>query len=386
MKVVFVSNYFNHHQKDFCDAMERNVEKFIFVSTSEMREERKNMGYILEIPKYVLCAYESESNWEKSVNIINTAEIVIVGSAPEKLLRKRVLSKKIIFRYLERPIRREISVIDYLFLYVKGHIKYPNHKNTRLLCASAFTYSDFQRLGLFRNRAYKWGYYPTMIEYSDIQKIISNKNKTSILWCGRFLKLKNPEHVIKLASLLQKNNYNFEIKFIGSGEEEELLIKRVLDEQLENCISFLGTMKPKEVRKHMEESGIFLFTSNKEEGWGAVLNEAMNSGCAVVASHEIGAVPYLIDDNKNGMIYESGNIDMLFQKVRLLLDHPQKQREIGEAAYYTIVDEWNGNIAAKRFCKLAEQILNNNLEYNMYENGPCSRAEIIYDDWIKKDM
>ena len=37
-----------------------------------------------------------------------------------------------------------------------------------------------------------------------------------------------------------------------------------------------------------------------QEGWGAVVNEAMNSGCAVVADHMIGAAPWLIRQGENG--------------------------------------------------------------------------------------
>ena len=44
----------------------------------------------------------------------------------------------------------------------------------------------------------------------------------------------------------------------------------------------------------MEESEIYLVTSDRKEGWGAVVNEAMNSGCAVVADHMIGAAPWMI--------------------------------------------------------------------------------------------
>ncbi len=47
----------------------------------------------------------------------------------------------------------------------------------------------------------------------------------------------------------------------------------------------LGAMSPDKVRAYMERADVFLFTSDFNEGWGAVLNESMNSGCAVVASH-----------------------------------------------------------------------------------------------------
>ena len=43
--------------------------------------------------------------------------------------------------------------------------------------------------------------------------------------------------------------------------------------------------------------------SGRKEGWGAVVNEAMSSGCAVVADAEAGSVPYLIENSKDGFIY-----------------------------------------------------------------------------------
>ena len=76
---------------------------------------------------------------------------------------------------------------------------------------------------------------------------------------------------------------------------------------VEDCVEMLGAMSPDEVRAYMERADVFLFTSDFNEGWGAVLNESMNSGCAVVASHAIGSVPFLIKDGVNGLIYENGN-------------------------------------------------------------------------------
>ena len=66
-------------------------------------------------------------------------------------------------------------------------------------------------------------------------------------------------------------------------------------------------MSPEKVRSVMEKSHIFVFTSSHLEGWGAVVNEAMNSGCAVVANVQAGAVPYLIEQGVNGIAYPRGS-------------------------------------------------------------------------------
>ena len=99
----------------------------------------------------------------------------------------------------------------------------------------------------------------------------------------------------------------------------------------------------------MRESSIFLFTSNRQEGWGAVLNEAMGAGCACVAGDEIGSAPYLIRDGENGFLFKSCNLDDLTKKVRLLLDDVALRKRVSVAAYRTMQDEWSPKAAVTRF-------------------------------------
>jgi glycosyltransferase involved in cell wall biosynthesis len=171
------------------------------------------------------------------------------------------------------------------------------------------------------------------------------------------------------------------MEFIGSGVLEEELKREAAEKGLGGYVSFLGSMSPDEVRNQMEQSGIYLFTSDRNEGWGAVLNEAMNSGCAVVASHAIGSVPYLIRDKENGLVYRSGDVDMLYEKVKYLLEHREYQIQLGQAAYETIVTEWNAEVASERFMILAEHILKGEKRPDLFTSGPCSKAEIIKDNW-----
>ena len=103
----------------------------------------------------------------------------------------------------------------------------------------------------------------------------------------------------------------------------------------------------------MEKCHIHLFTSNYLEGWGAVVNEAMNSGCAVIANVQAGSVPYLIKHGENGLIYDGTYEDFAIQ-LNKLMDDKNMIQKLGKAAYETIVTTWNAEHAAKellRFCK-----------------------------------
>lgn len=378
VKVVFVTNYFNHHQKAFSDAMYRNDKiEFTFIATTTMREERKKLGYIEDdLPDYVICSYISEEKEKQATYLINTADVVIAGSAPEKMLYRRIRHGKLTLRYSERPLKQDVSKLEYWKLWVKWHIKNPYNKPIYLLCASAYAYSDYQKFGLFMDKAYKWGYFPETKYYSDINDLINQKKKNVILWCGRLLKWKNPQYAIEVANRLKCEKYDFELRIIGSGEEEEDLKSLIEKYELYENIRFLGSMSPERVRFQMEEAGIYLFTSNKQEGWGAVLNEAMNSGCAVVASDSTGSTPYLINTYINGITYPSEDVNSLYKSVKYLLDNTNEQERFGVSAYHTVVNVWNAEVAAERLINLIKNILENNDPLNIYKEGPCSRADL----------
>ena len=127
----------------------------------------------------------------------------------------------------------------------------------------------------------------------------------------------------------------------------------------------------------MEKSEVFLFTSDRHEGWGAVLNEAMNSACAVVANSAIGSVPFLMKHGENGYMYKDGDVEELYRNVKMLLDNSNERKRISKNAYKTIVEEYNPQNAAKKLVKLCEIMLNGEYKPFPFEDGVCSKAEIL---------
>ena len=375
MKTVFISNYFNHHQCPFSDAMQKYTEgNYTFVSTGEMPEMRRNLGYKETTRDYVKKNDDAKKE-------IDEAEVIIGSSFSKEMLEASKKGEKILFRCSERFFKRTASPLLLLPRFIRQHRAFPESSGIYLLCASGYTSADAAALGLCRNRAYKWGYFPETKQY-DTKELISKKDKTEILWCGRFLPLKHPDDALSAVEKLKSDGIPFTLKFIGSGEKEEELRLLVKEKGLENHVVFLGNMHPEEVRTEMEKASVFIMTSDFHEGWGAVLNEAMNSGCAVVASHAAGSTPFLVKDGENGFIYKSGNVNSLYEKIKKLLLSPELSEEFGEKAYKTIAENWNADIAAQRLIKLSEALIaGKNPE--LYSDGPCSKAEILKNNWYK---
>lgn len=350
-----------------------------------MREERRALGYgEADFPSYVLNAHHSESEKSKAEEYINSSDAVIIGSADEEYINKRKENSDLVFRYSERIFKKRKNLVGFIREGIGHRIKNPVRKPLYLLCAGAYVSSDYAGYGLFRNKAYKWGYFPETRYYDDIHNVINQKKKNSILWAGRFIDWKHPDDALNAAEILKENGFYFELNFIGTGEMENHLKMLAEKKGLSDCVYFSGSMKPENVRTCMEKSEIFLFTSDRNEGWGAVLNEAMNSGCAVVASHEAGSVPYLTKNGENALVYESGNYQMLAEKIMFLLNNPESRKQISAAAYKTVAEEWNAAVASERLVNLINHIIDGEKNPDIYIDGPCSKAEKMKENWFKK--
>lgn len=384
MKLVFVSNFFNLHQSDISNNFYKYLNgNYNFIETTSINNDRRSLGQsFYERPSYVLSAYENQDSFFKCCELINLADVVIVGSAPDKMIVNRLKNKKLTFKYSERPYKNGVNWKTLFHIIIGSYLhhgrfqKYPLY----LLCSSAYAYGDYLKFGNYKKKAFNWGYFPKLIYY-PVDMLVHDKEIGTIVWVARYIPLKHPEIVIDLAKALKDKGYNFRIKMIGNGEFLNKILESISNYNLKNFVSIMGALSPEQVREEMVKSSIFIFTSDFQEGWGAVLNEAMNSGCACVVSHAVGAAPFLIQDGVNGFLYQNGNMQELVQKVSILLDNRELGEKMGGNAYNTITKEWNACIAAQRFIKLCEKILHGENHFTLPKSGPCSKSYVLKNNW-----
>ena len=379
MKVVLLSNYLNHHQLPLCLALtEKTGGSFTFIATKPISDMRLALGYsdMDHAYPFVLRAYESEENRVQAQQLLLEADVVIWMATLFDWIRPRLRAGKLSFDYSERLMKKNsgfVNVYGHMAKYTPPLFRY--RKNHYLLSAGAYAAGDYARIHLFRDRAFRWGYFPNALRY-DPEELLRRKKPGRILWAGRLIDWKHPENAVLTAKRLRDAGVPFELLIIGSGEQEETLRALIAEHALQEHVTLLGAMPQEQVRRRMEEADVFLFTSDRQEGWGAVLNEAMNSGCAVVASNACGSVPYLIRDGENGLIYPAKDQAALDDCVLRLMRDASRKRTLQERACRTIMEEWNAEIAAERLLRLSEQLLQNT-NADPYAEGPCSRAPRI---------
>ncbi len=373
MKVVFLSGMLNHHQEAFSESMLERCE-YHFIATDDI----SGAGYQRATDAdYVVHWYKDEEK-EQARKLVLEADVAIFGSHTQELVDIRMNENKLSFIYSERFLKKGTwrRFIPRVYKGIKNRILRYKCNNMYVLCASAYLPYDLSLLKFPKGKTYKWGYFPECKKYENVDALIEQKKSNSILWCGRFIDWKHPEYAIELARRLKADGCDFVLNMIGNGKMFDEILQKVKELELEDNVQILGSMKPEQVRSHMEQSEIFVFTSNKKEGWGAVLNEAMNSACAVVANNAIGSAPYLLENDVNGLLCYKDSIDEFYKKVKFLLDNREKRKEYSKKAYESIMTNWNCAVAADRFIELSSLLLEQK-EADLYSDGPCSRANII---------
>jgi glycosyltransferase involved in cell wall biosynthesis len=380
MKLTFVSNYLNHHQIPVANYLYDTLgDSYCFIQTEPMEEERKSMGWEItqeEYP-YLLEYYQNPKTCQE---LIDSSDIVIFGGVEdEAYIQRRLMEHKLIIRASERLYKegqwKAVSPRGLVKKY-QDHIRY-RKSPVYLLCAGAYVASDFHLIGAYPNKMFQWGYFPKFYPY-DIDRLLNKKRenkKVKLLFSGRYIDWKHGEDALLCAAYLRDKGYNFQLTMIGDGPLKNELLLKAEELNLQDYVRFLPFMKPEEVRKHMEETNIYLFLSDYREGWGVVLNEAMNSGCAVVANIGIGAVPVLLQPKINGLMYKNHHRKQLFRQVETLLLQPELRDELGKRAYQTIEQQWNPKNCAEKLWKLCYNLFHGQLVFEA--EGPLCKAKPI---------
>lgn len=369
MRIAFISNYLNHHQIPFCNALNKLCDEFIFIATGYISKQRLELGYKDQSKEYGYF-------YQASTDILNDAiiekvllefDIIIFGQCDLSLCKKRAQRGTPFFVYSERLFKKgEWHLLNPLTLrQIMPYKKMPD--NSFLLAAGYYAYKDFKFIHSFEERSYLWGYFPEFYNY-DVEAIIREKN-SNLLWVGRMIDWKRPEMALKAIARLKEENICVKLDFVGTGPLEAKIKALSEKMQLSDLVTFHGSMTTEDVRNQMLSSSVLLTTSTKQEGWGAIVNEAMNSCCVVVASEDMGSAKTVIEDSYNGFLFRTNSVTSMVNALKkaIVADDIIRVR-----AYETIKNLWSPYNAAERLVMLSEDIISNH-QSELFSFGPCSK-------------
>ncbi|MCD7807015.1 MAG: glycosyltransferase family 1 protein, partial [Lachnospiraceae bacterium] len=257
MNLVFVSNYFNHHQQPVSQKLQELCTQaggsYFFIQTERMEEERVAMGWgnALGSVGFVRNYWENPEDCQR---LIDQADAVIFGGTDEEsYIQNRLKEKKPVWRYSERLYKEG----RYRFITPRGlrrkFLDHTRHNGERvyLLCSGAYVAGDFRMVAAYPFKKFRYGYFPEHKVY-DADALIERKYAKSkaiqLLWAARMIDWKHPERAVLITEALLKDGFDVHLTMVGGGPEEKRVRELIAGKDLEQKVTLLGFQDPGAVR------------------------------------------------------------------------------------------------------------------------------------------
>lgn len=153
----------------------------------------------------------------------------------------------------------------------------------------------------------------------DIKRTVLERN--SIIFVGSLIERKYPIELLRAAASIHGMD-GFRLTYIGTGADEQSIIKEAARLGVSDNIHLLGRIPRDEVVRQMDAHTIFAMIS-RNEAFGLVYLEAMARGCITIASRDEG-FDGIIRDGENGFLCKAGDEKELKGILEKIKNIPQK--------------------------------------------------------------
>ena len=353
MKLAFYTNSISPHQLPLSMELVSvlGCSDYCYIYTNKSTEERKRLGWPEASELWLKPEYEHP---DEARRILETAEVVISTLRDIHLFEKRAQSGMTTIYTSERWFKPPVG----LFRILCPSFFWLSWRLVSLLKSSAGFYyypmgvhaaQDMARLcGLFsgdlrcffggpkiicakqpcarinvssRSKAAishycvdkmrLWGYF---VEPSSHCSTLDGRNSREgdstlrVLWVGRLLNWKRVDTIIKAVlhyAEERKTNQSLPrilLDIYGTGPEYLNLMR--LASSNPDVVHLHEPVPIKEVRSLMREHDVYVLSSNGQEGWGAVLNEALEENMRVIGTAEAGSSATILPESN---IFKAGD-------------------------------------------------------------------------------
>lgn len=186
----------------------------------------------------------------------------------------------------------------------------------------------------------------------------ASRRKSSFLFVGRFLRLKNLERFALAYLRYRELGGTWALDLVGFGESEPE-VRRILS----SCpdVVFHGHLQLDELVPMYASAGAVVLPSYSEN-WGLVVNEAMHAGAPVLVSEAAGCYPELLEEGGNGLGLdwrsEESMASTLLAFERLGTEaRSRMSRRSREIIGNHTVESWAGCVAEAILLRLRERVL-----------------------------
>lgn len=180
-----------------------------------------------------------------------------------------------------------------------------------------------------------------------------NRRHDVVGFVGRFSYEKGILNFIKSIKCVVKEFPNFNFIIIGDGPLKTDLELYINENNLKKNILLTGWIQHEDLVQYLNEMKV-LVTPSLTEGLPNVILEAMACGTPVIATN-VGSIPDIIKNSKNGYIIENNNANEIYKAVTGVITSPGLENTSSECIK-TIEENYRSDLVVKRWEEILNQI------------------------------
>ena len=177
------------------------------------------------------------------------------------------------------------------------------------------------------------------LDFTKNYPVADSEGKNTLVSIARLEKVKGLDILIHACSIMKEDKIEFECLIAGDGSEKVNLERLIMELDLSDKVKLLGYKTQEEVFNLLGRAKLLVLPS-RSESLGNVFTEARACRVPVIGPKVLG-VPEVITDGVDGFLVEPDNIEMLVNKIRILLNDESLRRRFIEKGYEKAFEQFN---------------------------------------------
>lgn len=188
----------------------------------------------------------------------------------------------------------------------------------------------------------------------DFFKVRDISFNDSILYAGS---IQNRKQILQLVKAVEEvEGAKLRIASLGDGSDYYEMVRNYIKiNNLDQRVSFIGFKDQEGLAEEISKC-LCVCLPSTYESFGMVLAEAMAVGKPVIASNLEGT-RYVVNNNETGFLFEAGNIYMLSEKIRFLINNKDVAKRMGEAGRKEAFRRWHPDIIAVKTMEVYKDVI-----------------------------
>jgi len=189
---------------------------------------------------------------------------------------------------------------------------------------------DPEKLKIFPRGLDTQLFHPTRRNPAFFEKFGAKNGQVRLLYVGRVSREKDLDLLAEAYRRLRDEGLSIQLCVVGHGP-----YSREFSESLPEAL-FTGYLTGKELAAAYASADIFVFPSTTDT-FGNVIIEAQASGVPVIVS-DSGGPKELVENDRNGLITKSHDVEDLIRAIRELVADPDRRKRMGNFARESVIN------------------------------------------------